>query len=287
MTSYDFSKVLTTGANGMIGSYVDFGTRTDSATLNILDAEGTMRLIEEYRPSVIIHLAGATDIGRCEREPAYAYELNVRGTYNVARAARAVDAVIVYASTSRVFKGDKKTPYAEEDMPNPAGRYAETKYFGELITAAMATKYIIARTAWVFGGGPERDNKFYGKILKQLGTGTSEVAALKDVHGSPTFGKDYIQAIKKLLMEREYGIFHIANEGVATRFDTASAIATQLKSDAKVRAVDRSFFPFGATLPANESIVSKRVTLRPWEEALAEYLADEWESYLRSAKITT
>ena len=285
MTSYDFSKVLTTGANGMIGSYVDFGMRTDSATLDILDAEGTMRLVEEYRPSAVIHLAGATDMERCEREPAYAYELNVRGTYNVARAARAVDAVFVYASTSRVFKGDKKAAYTEEDIPNPVGRYAETKYFGELITAAVATKYIIARTAWVFGGGPERDNKFYGNVLRQLDK--PEIVALNDVRGSPTYGKDYVQAIKKLLMEGEYGIFHIANEGMATRFDIASAIATQLKSNAKVRAVDRNFFPSGMTLPANESIVSKRVTLRPWEEALAEYLADEWESYLRSAKITT
>ncbi|RJQ34722.1 NAD(P)-dependent oxidoreductase [Candidatus Parcubacteria bacterium] len=285
MTSYDFSKVLTTGANGMIGSYVDFGMRTDSATLDILDAEGTMRLVEEYRPSAVIHLAGATDMERCEREPVYAYELNVRGTYNVARAARAVDAVFVYASTSRVFKGDKKAAYTEEDTPDPVGRYAETKYFGELVTASIAPKYIIARTVWVFGGGPERDNKFYGNVLRQLDK--PEIVALNDVRGSPTYGKDYVQAIKKLLMEGEYGIFHIANEGIATRFDTASAIATQLKSDAKVRAVDRSFFPFGATLPTNESIVSKRVTLRPWREALAEYITDEWEPYLRSATITS
>ena len=287
MIPFDFSKVLTIGASGMIGSYVDFGLCPTREELDVLDEPAVMQYVQKHKPRAILHLAGATDTERCEREPEYAYELNVRGTYNVARAARAVGAVMIFASTSRVFRGDKKEAYTEEDTPEPVGRYAQTKYFGELIAMAVAPTYIIARTSWVFGGGPERDNKFYGKILKQLGTGTSEVVALKDVHGSPTFGKDYIQAIKKLLMEREYGIFHIANEGIATRFDIARAVVQQLKPSVDVRAVDRNHFSSGAPLPANESIVSKRVTLRPWEEALAEYLADEWESYLRSAKITT
>lgn len=278
MTPYDFAGVLTTGANGMIGSYVDFGMRTDRETLDITDAESVMRFVIEHKPHAILHLAGATDMERCEREPAYAYELNVRGTYNVARAARATGAVMVYASTSRVFKGDKPDAYGEDDVPEPATHYGSTKHIGEIITAALVPKYIIARTSWVFGGGPERDNKFYGKILKQLRSGESEIVALDDVHGSPTYGKDYLAAFKELLEKGEYGTFHIANAGVATRFDLAHAMAAQFRPDAKVSAVDRSFFPSGVALPANESIVSKHVRLRPWQEALAEYVADEWSA---------
>lgn len=275
MSRYDFSKVLTIGASGMIGSYVDFGLRPDREEFDITDEKSVMGYVKKNKPRAIINLAGATDTERCELDPGYAYELNVRGTYNVARAARAVDAVIVYASTSRVFKGDKETPYTEEDMPDPVGRYAQTKYFGELVTTAVAPTYIIARTSWVFGGGPERDNKFYGKILKQLISGT-EVAALKDAHGSPTYGKDYITAIKELIAKGEHGIFHITNGGEATRYDIVSEMVLHLKSSTKVRSVDRSFFPSGATFPVNESIVSKRVHLRPWREALAEYLEEEW-----------
>jgi dTDP-4-dehydrorhamnose reductase len=283
MTAFDFAGVLTTGANGMIGSYVDFGMRTDRDTLDILDAESVMRYVSEHKPRAILHLAGATDMERCEREPAYTYELNVRGTYNVARAARAVGAVMVYASTSRVFKGDKEAAYGENDFPEPATHYGSTKHIGEIITAAIVPKHIIARTSWVFGGGPERDNKFYGKVLKQLGG--SEILALDDVRGCPTFGKDYVAAIKDLLTKEEYGTFHIANAGEATRFDIASVMAVQSKPGLTVRAVDRSHFASGAALPANESIVSKRCTLRPWQEALAEYITDEWASYLQSAKI--
>lgn len=281
MTAYDFARVLTTGANGMIGSYIDFGMRTDHGALDVLDGESVMRYVREHMPRAIIHLAGATDTERCEREPLYAYELNVRGTYNVARAARAADAVLVYASTSRVFKGDKETPYAEDDAPAPETQYGRTKHIGEVITAAMVPRNIIARTSWVFGGGPERDNKFYGMVLKQLGA--EEIAALDDVHGSPTYGKDYIAAIKALIAGDKYGTFHVANAGIATRADIVRAIVRQAKPGVRVRTVNRGFFPSAAALPTNESISSERVELRPWEEALAEYITDEWVPHLRAA----
>ncbi len=278
MNSFDFEKVLTIGAGGMIGSYVDFGYRPDQTTLDILDADAVMEFVKKNNPSAIIHLAGATDMMKTEQDPLYAYELNVRGTYNVAQAAASVGATMVLASSSRVFDGHKKTPYTEDDAPDPQTHYGRTKYISELIVASLVESYIIARTAWVFGGGPLRDNKFYGKVLKQLQLGEPEILALYDVCGSPTYGKDYIVAIKELLRKGEYGTFHIANSGEATRHDLATAMATHVKPDAHVRAVDRSYFASSTTLPTNESISSKRVTLRPWQEALAEYVSEEWKA---------
>lgn len=269
---FDFEKVLTFGASGMIGSYVDFGMRPTHLECDVTDEKSVESIVASFQPSVIIHLAGATDMARAEAEPTYAYELNVGGTYNVARAARAHGAKMVYASTSRVFKGDKKEPYTEEDTPAPETHYGRTKHIGEAIVSSLVPEHIIARTAWVFGDNPERDTKFYGKVLQQLKSGQSEVAALNDVHGSPTYGKDYIVAIKGLLAEGKNGTFHVVNSGVATRYDIACAIAARVKPDATVRAVDRSFFSTGATLPTNESVVSKHLMLRPWQDALAEYL---------------
>ncbi len=275
MKSYDFSKVITTGSGGMIGSYVDFGMRPYRSELDVTDEEAVLRFVTEHKPTAIIHLVGATDTQKCEQEPLYAYELNVRAAYNVARAARAVDAVMVYVSTSRVFKGDKETPYAENDTPGPETHYGRTKYMGELIVAGIAPKHIIARTAWVFGGGPERDNKFYGTVLRKLEK-SEDIMALNDVHGSPTYAKDFIEEIKRLLANGEQGIFHVVNKGVATRYDLALALAAHARPGAQVRAVDRSFFPSGAELPANEAVISERCTLRPWQDALAEYLSLEW-----------
>lgn len=273
----NFEEVLTIGASGMIGSYVDFGLRPSKDELDVLDADAVEKYVLKHKPSAIILLSGATDMAKTEKEPLYAYELNVRGTYNVACAAKLVGATLVYASTSRVFGGDKDTPYTEEDVPEPKMNYARTKYFGELVVANIVPSYIIARTSWVFGGGRKRDNKFYGNIIRQMSE-SKEVLALSDVFGSPTYGKDYIATIKDLLTKREAGIFHVANEGVATRYDLACHIAKQLKSDTKVRAVDRSFFESANTLPTNESIASSRCKLRPWREALTEYIENEWNN---------
>jgi glucose-1-phosphate thymidylyltransferase len=280
----DFSKVLTIGASGMIGSYVDFGLRPDSATLNILDADSVSEYVKKHSPSAIIHLAGATDMSLTETNQLYAYELNVRGTYNVAKAASEAGIPMVYVSTSRVFKGDKEGPYSEEDTPEPQTQYARTKYLGEVITSTLTPKHLIVRTSWVFGGGKERDNKFYGNILRQLDKAV--ISALNDVHGSPTYGKDLITTIKKLLSEGQTGIVHIANEGVATRYDLAHHMIERVKPEIIVKGVDRSFFSSAATLPTNESISSTRCTLRPWQEALSEYLDTEWKAYLQSSKTT-
>ena len=160
MNLIDFEKVLTIGAGGQVGSYVDFGLRPDSKTLDITNELQVEQYIQEHKPQVINHLAAAADMARAEREPQYVYDINVRGTYNVARAARKVGAIMVYASSSRVFKGDKNGPYTETDTPEPETQYGQTKHIGELIVSQLVPRYIIARTAWVFGGGPERDNKF-------------------------------------------------------------------------------------------------------------------------------
>lgn len=277
MTRFDSSKVLTTGAYGMIGAYIDFGLRPEKSALDILSEDDVLQYVKTHRPDTIVHLAAATDTQKCEGDPLYAYELNVRGTYNIARAARAVDAVMVYVSTSRVFKGDQETPYAENDIPEPTTQYGRTKYIGELITAAMVPRSIIARTAWVFGGGPTRDNKFFGTIIRKILESDGEVVALQDVHGSPTYGKDFIQAVMHLVTEKMYGTYHVTNAGPATRLDIARAVAERIGSNKVVRAVDRDFFPGGTMLPTNESISSTHCILRPWQDALAEYLLNEWQ----------
>ncbi len=283
MSGYDFSSVLTTGAGGMVGAYVDFGIRPDSDQLDMLDREATMQFVSESKPKAIIHLAGATDMERCEREPEYAFMLNAVGTYNVAQAARSVGATLVYVSTSRVFSGDKEDPYAEDDAPDPRTNYGHSKYLAETILRSLVPSHIIARTCWVFGGGPERDDKFYGKVLRQLNSG--EIKALDDVHGSPTFGKDLVSTIKKLLVEGSSGTFHVVNAGIATRYDIARLMVDHLQSKAKVSAVERTHFKSASSLPSNESISSTHMTLRPWQEALEEYLDTEWKQYLVEQKI--
>ncbi len=272
-----FSRTLITGSNGMVGSYIDFGIKTDRKSLDVTDRTGTLKAIRTHAPRVIIHLAAETDVDRCEREPNYAYLVNTVGTYNVAYAAGEVGAKLVYVSTAGVFDGSEKTPYDENGNPNPQNYYGRSKYLGEVIVQGLLKNYIIARSCWMFGGGREKDKKFVAKILSQIGK--SEIQTVNDQFGSPTFGKDLARGLAFLIEKDMRGIFHLSNKGLCTRFDMASRIFRLLKPRMKVLGVPASFFKLDAARAVNESLCSTKVDImRPWEDALDEYLETEWKN---------
>ena len=75
--------MLVTGAGGMVGSYVreifdDYNLLlTDQVEgleqLNVRDPSAVMNYVATTRPDVVLHLAAATDVDHCEREPDWAY----------------------------------------------------------------------------------------------------------------------------------------------------------------------------------------------------------------------
>lgn len=269
-----FSRTLVTGANGMVGSYIDFGVKLDHQALDITDLNEAVRAVKEHQPRVIVHLAAETDMGRCERDPAHAYRVNAVGVYTMCVAARTVGAKFVYVSTNAIFDGVKREPYEEKDVPNPRNHYGHSKYAGELIARGMLENYIIARTCWLFGGGPAKDKKFVSKMIRQMAQG--EIKAVNEGCGSPTFAKDFVRSLKALIEHNETGIFHMANEGACTRFDVAKAIAELKAPGAKVLPVPANYFDPDAKI-LNESLISCRIPpLRPWQDALKEYLKTEW-----------
>lgn len=275
----DFSKVLITGAEGMVGNYVDFGIRTNRRSLDVTDLKEVMTFCRRHQPQAIIHLAAETDVDRCERDPSYAYLVNGVGAYHMALAARELGIKMVYIATAGAFDGTKEGPYIETDEPNPQNYYGRSKHLGELAVKGLLKNYIIARVCWMFGGGLEKDQKFVAKIIRQFDR--SEIKAVEDQIGSPTFGKDLVGAIKKLLDDDAVGVFNLANKGVCSRYEFAQEIINILRPDIRVAPVKTSFFNLDAPRTFNESLISKVDLMRPWSEALKEYLETEWRPFLK------
>lgn len=275
------SKTLITGAGGMMGSYVDFGIPTDRRTLDITNPRSIAEAFTRYRPAAVIHLAAYTDVEGCEREPERAYMVNTIGTAQMAHAARTYGAKFVYVSTGGVFDGAKDLAYTPEDQPNPQTTYGKSKYFGELVVQSILPDAIIARVCWVFGGGPAKDKKFFGKIMKQLMEEKKETLMItNDVRGTPTFAKDAVGLIAGLLVGGKAGIFHVANEGVCTRYEFAKEVARIFAPAVTINAVSSKFFNPNASPVPNESLASTLGSRRPWQVALDEYARSEWRSQL-------
>ena len=280
-----FPRTLITGANGMVGSYIDFGVKTDRKTLDVTKLEEVRAAVKLHRPNVIVHLAALTDLDYCEKNPTEAYLVNSVGTYNVALAAREVGAKLVYISTAGIFDGQKKGFYRESDPGNPQNHYGHSKYLGESAVQNLLKDYIIARVCWMFGGGQAKDKKFVAKIIAQFDK--PEIKALDDSWGSPTYGKDLVGALKKLIAKNARGTFHLAGQGRGSRYDVAKLIVKTLRPDITVTPVSSDYFKLPATRVANESLRSKVKLMRPWGEALVEYLETEWKPALKKTALNS
>lgn len=276
-----FDTALITGADGMIGSYIDFGVRTNHRSLDVTNLAEVMRVCNQHKPKLIVHLAAETDVDHCERDATHSYMVNAVGTYNMATAAKAVGAKLVYVSTSVVFDGTKEEPYVEEDIPAPQTVYGHSKYLGELAVKGILDSYLILRVSWVFGGSRTKDQKFVAKILQQLDRPVINIVAGK--RGSPTYGKDLVAGIRRLVEEGKSGVYHMGNVGTPTRVDIAREIVRITGSDAEIREVEPGFFAATYTeRSGNESMVSKVPYMRPWQDALAEYIHTEWSDTIKA-----
>jgi len=273
-------KVLITGSGGMVGSYVDFGIKTNRSSMDISDLKEVLGVFEKYKPRAVLHLAAETDVDMCERGPDHAYKVNSLGTYNLAAASKKYGAKLVYISTAAVFDGKKDGAYTENDEPNPQNYYGHSKYLGELAAMAFTKNYLIVRTSWMMGGGPEKDKKFVAKIIKQLkDPAVTEIKAITDHTGSPTYAKDLVAVVKSLIEKNEKGTVHLSNSGKTSRYGIAEYIINAMGSNIRLTPVGSDHFGSDAKRTKNEVLSSKIDKMRPWEDALGEYLNDEWKEY--------
>jgi dTDP-4-dehydrorhamnose reductase len=287
------SRILVTGAAGVVGGYVAEAfadhdlVLTDAVAdgyvaVDVSDADAVAAAIGDTRPDVVIHLAAATDVDRCELEPKHAWEINAAGTRNVALACRDARAVLVYTSTAGVFSGDKAEPYTELDEPGPANVYGHTKLAGEREVQDLLERYVIARAGWMIGGGP-KEKKFVGMMRRFLDEGRTELQAVNDKFGSPTYARDFAAGIRRLLELGDYGLYHLVNTGPpCTRYDVTVALCEILgRDDVVVEPVGSERFPLPAPRARSEAMANHKLEqrgldlMRPWRDALAAYLREE------------
>lgn len=283
-----FERVLVTGAAGMLGSAIVpyFNARCKGViatdlkwgNLDVRNKKEVKNLFSNYKPDLVLHLAAITDLEECETNTLNAYDTNAEGTYIVAGAVHKYDAKMVYISTAGVFDG-KKDSYTEEDHPNPINVYGKTKFAGEAYMTWFTDYHYMVRAGWMTGGGI-RDHKFVSYIRDQIKAGAKVIHAVNDKFGTPTYTKDFAANLWAVLETKQYGTYHMVNQGNASRYDVAKEIARVLKFDGEVIPVPSSHFEdkFWVPRPRSEQLVNAKLEqlginhMRPWQDALEEYL---------------
>jgi dTDP-4-dehydrorhamnose reductase len=289
-------RVAVTGANGRLGRalvqalqdspYAGPGgpiawTRTEFDLDDPGDPAGRLRA---DRVEFVVHAAAWTDVDGCARDPGLAMRRNAEATGVLARACAAQGVELVYVSTNEVFDGRRRDGrgYGPDDPTNPINPYGESKLAGERAVAAAwqdrQAGWHIVRTSWLFGP-PGRD--FPEKILaagERARDAGQPLKVVADEHGAPTYTRDLAEAIVDLLAELDAPgpIHHLVNAGVTSRAGWARELFRQHRVDVEIEEVPASTWQRASTPPL-DAVLQPTPTptgepMRPWQEALADYL---------------
>ncbi len=191
----------------------------DLPEVDITDRDVIVAAIVSAAPDAIVHAAAVTDVDGCERDPDLAYRVNALGTRHVVEGARRSGSHLCYISTDHVFSGHARRAYTEWDEPGPINCYGRSKLGGERELLPRAT---IVRTSWLCG----RSGRNMVKTVLGLAKERHELRFVDDQHGCPTFTADLAPAIRRLVVARSPGVFHVTNAGATTWFQFARDILT-------------------------------------------------------------
>ncbi|OGZ60654.1 MAG: dTDP-4-dehydrorhamnose reductase [Candidatus Spechtbacteria bacterium RIFCSPLOWO2_01_FULL_43_12] len=278
-------KVLIIGAKGMLGFDLAkvFDVYSpylyDRDQLDITDKDAVFDVFEQIEPDIVINAAAYTDVEGAEDNKDTAMLINGEAVGNLAEAACARGAVLVHYSTDYVFAGDKEEGYSEDDRPTrePLNVYGASKLLGEQLLQEGMKNFYLIRTSWLYG---QNGKNFVETIIRI--SENPEIKIKNDEHGKPTYTKDLAQATRILVEEQlPFGIYHLVNENPTTWYDFAKKIVelwgqkqNWAKGDyPKVIPITSADYPTKAERPKYSSLNNtKFVQLRPWPEALEEYL---------------
>jgi dTDP-4-dehydrorhamnose reductase len=213
-------------------------------------------------PDLVLHTAAWTDVDGAESDPQGAAAVNVGGTRHAAE----LGAPLVYYSSDYVFDGRRTEPYLESDPPNPLSAYGRTKLHGE---GAAGERAWIARTSGLFGPG---STNFVDTMLR-LARERDEVAVVDDQRTAPTYVSHLAEATHGLL-ERPFGVWHLAAQGDCTWAEFAEAIFEEAGLDTGVRRISSEDLDRPAPRPRYSVLRSEKDAPRlpHWREGLCAYL---------------
>lgn len=277
-------KLIVTGAKGMLGQEVVRVFSADAAwnvvawdvgNLDITDAKSVDVKLTAAEPQLVINCAAYNNVDKAEEEPERAQLLNATAVRHLATSCTALGATLVHFSTDYVFDGTKREGYVEADAPSPLGAYARSKAAGEH-EARVTPQHYVVRLSRLFGtpAQSEHAKKSFVDVMLQLAQQKPALEVVDAEFSSPTYAPDLARATYDLIrLQAPYGTYHRTNDGACTWYGFAKEIFQRAQRAVEVVPVSPERYPRPAPRPAFSQLRTTLLpALRPWQDALAEYL---------------
>jgi len=253
------------------------------ADLDVCDLDGARDTLRALAPDVVINTSAFHKVDVCEDEPTPSFGVNATGAYNLARLAAELDYTLVHLSSDYVFDGSARVPYRETDLANPISVYGASKLAGENLVRAFCPRHFVIRSTGLYGvaGASGKGGNFVETMIR-LGK-AGPVRVVDDQVMTPTATADLAGAIAALL-EREgrpevrYGLYHVTSAGQCSWHFFAKAIfelcgmRVELSPITTAQSGSRARRPAFSVLDHGAWMAAGFPELRPWREALGDYL---------------
>lgn len=282
-------RILLIGKNGQVGwelhrTLMTLGeiTAVDYPEVDLAKPETAAKLIKDTKPDLIVNAAAYTAVDQAEEEPDLAMMINGTAPGVLAEEAKKINAVLVHYSTDYVFDGKKRTPYTEEDQPNPLNVYGRTKLAGEQAIQQAGCDHLILRTSWIYG---TRGKNFFLTILR-LASEKDEIRVVDDQVGTPNWSRWIAQATSHILCQGQEkvrqnpGLYHLSASGGTSWCGFAAEIMRMSNPGrCKVKPITTAEYPSTAARPAYSMLECDKIQslfgvyLYAWNDCLRRALS--------------
>jgi dTDP-4-dehydrorhamnose reductase len=249
--------------------------------LGVTDEASVASAIRSTEPDWVLNTAAFHRVDDCEVNPTLTFAVNAVGALNVARAAADVGSGVVFYSTDYVFGGqDRKRghPYEEGDSPHPLSVYGTSKVAGEQLIMQANARHLVVRSAGLYGTATSRKGWTFPELMLNKARTEGVIRVVTDQVLSPTFTADLAGTTKELIEHNAVGLFHLANAGECSWFEFAQGTLDLAGVEADMEPIGTGQLQQRARRPSYSALTTARLgaaglnPLRPWREALSDYL---------------
>lgn len=281
-------KIMIIGAGGQLGSELINMVQEDIVIpltrhdLEMTDYRQVNDVISSNTPDIVINTAAYHRVDECEDNVEKAFSVNAFAVRTLSNICAEMNATLVHFSTDYVFGGEKQVPYMENDMPNPLSVYAASKLAGEYFARNICRRHFVVRTCGLYGAkGISGKGGNFVEMMLRLAREQKPIKVVTDQIVTPTFARELAVSVSKLIRTREYGLYHITNDGGCSWYEFAKTIFDLTGIRADLSPVTAEEFGAKARRPAYSVLENRNLralgidNMRPWKEALKEYLMEK------------
>ncbi len=249
--------------------------------IEISQRDSVSERLGALEPDVVINCAAYNLVDQAEQEPPAAFATNAFGPLHLARWCGEHKRTLMHVSTDFVFgaAGVRPHPYTEQDCPGPLSVYGSSKLTGEQFVTAYCPRHFIVRTCGLYGHPAPHSKGNFVQTMLRLAQTRDELRVVSDQRCTPTSTAELARALVDLLATNDFGLYHATNTGAASWAEFAATIFELAGLATTVTPITSSEFGAAAQRPAYSVLDCDKLhsilgrSLRPWREALAEYIA--------------